>query len=305
MISAEITSSVETAAAGGCVVCGARLTGRPHLEVGDFRLFRCPDCATWSSHPRVDVAHQAALHDSAEYFEHEYFKGRREVSARIERRCEDIFGRLSCAVDPRSLGGERLLDVGCDTGGFLESAARQFGIKPVGLDVAARAVRASSAAGIEAYHATIESAPAELRDFRVITAIDVVEHVTDPLGFLRAVKARLAPGGAVYLETPNIRSSVYGVGRMLCGALGGRPRPVFERLFPPQHIQYFTSQSLERLVGKSGLELVRMGRRHLPSADISASAVVRSGVGLMQVADRLTRREILIWAVLRRPAREL
>jgi 2-polyprenyl-3-methyl-5-hydroxy-6-metoxy-1,4-benzoquinol methylase len=270
--------------------------------VGNTSLFRCSQCETWSSLPRVDTSHQAALHDSAEYFDHEYFKARRQITQHVEKRCRQVFERLTAAIDTSSLRGLRLLDVGCDTGTFLECAAQQFGIVPVGLDVASRSVSTCLSAGIEAYQATIETAPENLTSLRAITAIDVVEHVADPAGFLRALRARLAPGGVVYLETPNIRSAVYRLGRALCRVLGGHPRGVFERLFPPQHIQYFTVQSFERLMRDAGFDVVRTGTRVLPWADIGTSLLVRAAVSLLEVVDQLTGNEILIWAVVRQPA---
>jgi 2-polyprenyl-3-methyl-5-hydroxy-6-metoxy-1,4-benzoquinol methylase len=270
--------------------------------VGNTSLFRCAQCGTWSSLPRVDTSHQAALHDSAEYFDHEYFKARRQITPHLEQRCRQVFARLAVGIDTASLRGQRLLDVGCDTGTFLECAAQQFGILPVGLDVASRSVSTCLSAGIEAYHATIETAPENLASLRAITAIDVVEHVADPAGFLCALRARLALGGVVYLETPNIRSSVYRLGRVLSRVLGGRPRGVFERLFPPQHIQYFTIESFERLARDAGFEVVRTGTRVLPWADIGTSLLVRAAVSSLELVDRLTGNEILIWAVLRQPA---
>jgi 2-polyprenyl-3-methyl-5-hydroxy-6-metoxy-1,4-benzoquinol methylase len=298
MISAELSSSA--AVATDCIVCGAALNSL-HLRVGDVQLFRCPDCATWTSHPRIGAVEQAAIHDSDAYFDHPYFAGRRGLTLRARQRCRDVFRRLSAAVDLPSLSGQRLLDVGCDTGLFLECAREQFGIVPVGVDVAERSVRVAAVAAIEVHRSTLEDAPTDLQGFRAITAIDILEHVTDPLGFLCAARNRLAPGGALYLETPNIRSAVYVVGRVLARLLSGRPTWMFERLFPRQHIQYFTAKSLALLANKTGLEVVRIGTRVLPWPDISASLVVRAGVSLLQIADRFTRSEALIWAVLRRP----
>jgi SAM-dependent methyltransferase len=294
----------ERAASGAhpfCIVCDHPLNGDPQVSTEGVRLFRCSECDTWSSHPRIDATLQATIHDSGDYFDHPYFKGRREMTKRIQVRCRELFERLGCAIDTHSLRGERLLDVGCDTGIFLKCAARQFGIIPVGLDVASRAVAASTSAGIETYQATLEAAPEHLTGFRAITAIDVVEHVVDPAGFLRAVRSRLGPGGVVYLETPNSRSAVYWLGRMIGSVTGGRPRGVFNRLFPPQHIQYFTVQSFERLARQAGLEVVRIGTRILPWTDISTSVPVRAAMSLIQTSDLLTGNEILIWAVLRRP----
>jgi len=99
------------------------------------------------------------VHDDAQYFEHPYFQHRRNAQAGNNRRCRQIFNRLCAAIDPSSLRGERLLDVGCDTGALLLSAARQFGIVPVGGDVSSQAIHQIKAQGIEAYVTALEHAP--------------------------------------------------------------------------------------------------------------------------------------------------
>jgi 2-polyprenyl-3-methyl-5-hydroxy-6-metoxy-1,4-benzoquinol methylase len=42
--------------------------------------------------------------------------------------------------------------------------------------------------------------------FRLVTAIEVIEHVESPIGFLRNVRRLLVPGGVAVLTTPNVDS---------------------------------------------------------------------------------------------------
>ena len=285
-----------------CVACGASLQGNVEVRLQDSQLRRCGSCGTWVHFPRPDPVKQAAIHDNEDYFDHPYFKLRRGVDQAQLRRCRQIFDRLSVAADIPWLRGRRLLDVGCDTGAFLSAAAKEFGIQPVGLDVGARSVAIAAERGIEVYQATIEQAASHLRDFAVITAIDLVEHVSDPASLLRQIRDRLCPGGVAYLETPNIYSAVYKIGRVLARVTGGRPGALYERLFPPQHIQYFTRTSLNALARACGLDLVHTGTRVLPWDDIASSLLVRTAMVGMQLLDRLTEERILTWTVLRRPA---
>ncbi len=194
-----------------------------------------------------------------------------------------------------------MLDIGCDTGVFLMAAARQIGVIPVGVDVNRSAVSVAIREGIEAYHGTLESAPAQLQDFPLITAVDLIEHVANPKALLAEIRKRLCPGGVAYIETPNIRSAVYRIGRALSNLLGGRPAGLYDRLFPEQHIQYFTCESLSAVVHSSGLEVVEIRERRLPAESIAASLPVRMAMAAMQAIDILTRERILIWAVIRRP----
>lgn len=41
-------------------------------------------------------------------------------------------------------------------------------------------------------------------EFRLVTAIEVIEHVESPIGFLRNIRRLLAPGGVGVITTPNV-----------------------------------------------------------------------------------------------------
>ena len=271
------------------------------VRLGKARLTACPACGSWTYFPRLTPAEQANIHDDSDYFDHPYFELRRIVTPAQLRRCRDIFSRLSTACAVPQLRGQRLLDIGCDTGVFLRAARDEFGVVPIGVDVSARAVAAAREEGVEAYQTLLEEAPPQLTGLPLATAIDVIEHVPDPGAFLRQVRSRLAPGGVLYVETPNIRSAVYALGRVLSHLIDGSGSGMIQRLFPPQHVQYFTADSLSRLAKDSGFEVVRVDTRVLPLSDIAASVTTRLAVGTLQLLDRVLRREILVWAVLRRP----
>lgn len=284
-----------------CVICGNALARRAAVRMKESQLLACPSCGSWIYLPRGGARAQAVLHDNNRYFEHPYFKLRRLITPGQRRRCRDVFAHLSTALEFPSWRGQRILDIGCDTGLFLKTAQEEFGIVPVGIEVAERAVEIARRQGVEAYRTSIEEAPAELRDFPAVTAIDLIEHVADPREFLGQVRDRIRPGGVLYLETPNIRSLVYRFGQVLFRATGGRPGALLERLFPPQHIQYFTARSLEALARAAGFDVLHLSERRLPSSDVAASPVVRLVIGALQACDGLLGTEILLCAVLRRP----
>jgi SAM-dependent methyltransferase len=287
--------------ATACAVCHAPVGQDAAVRLGKSHLTVCSRCGSWTYFPRPTPEEQARIHDDSEYFDHPYFELRRRVTPTQRRRCRDIFWRLSIACGFTALRGQHLLDIGCDTGVFLRAAREEFGVVPIGIDVSARAVAAAQQEGIEAYQTLLEEAPPHLTGLPLATAIDVIEHVPDPGAFLREVRSRLAPGGVVYVETPNIRSAVYGLGRALSRIMPGSGSAVIQRLFPPQHVQYFTPPSLNWLAREADLEVVRIDTRVLPLPDIAASVATRLAVGVLQVLDRVLRREILVWAILRRP----
>ncbi len=292
----------ESRPTGRCVICGGALEATPAVRLARYSLVRCVECRTWNMTPRPTPQAQSEFHDSDTYYDHPYLEHRRRNTPAIDRRCADVFRRLSPFVNVASLRGQRMLDIGCDIGQFVASAARQFGVVPVGVDVAQLAIKEAQAAGVEAYACTLEDAPPSVTDFPVITAIDLIEHVADPADFCRALKGRLRPGGVAYVETPNVWSAVYRFGRALGAATGGHPAGVLARLFPPEHLQYFSRDGLKRLADGAGLEVLTQDSRVLPAAEIAVGLTTRIGLGAMQLADYLGGEKILRWAVLRRPA---
>jgi 2-polyprenyl-3-methyl-5-hydroxy-6-metoxy-1,4-benzoquinol methylase len=278
------------------------LNERPRVRLNGASLTECVDCQSWIYAPRPDQSVQAAIHDSAEYFDHPYFDLRRAVTPALRTRCRMTFDRIGRCTDLQSLRGQRMLDIGCDTGAFAQCAAEEFGVVPVGIDVAKRAVTAAQQRGIEAYQTTIEQGPEQLRDFELITAIDVVEHVSDPARFLKEIASRLAPGGLAYVETPNIRSAVYRLGARFCAITRGQPVSVWDRLFPAQHLQYFTPTSFAAIVRGAGLDARLVETRVLAQRDLATGQMVRLAVGAMQAYDRLSNDRILITGVAAKPA---
>jgi 2-polyprenyl-6-hydroxyphenyl methylase / 3-demethylubiquinone-9 3-methyltransferase len=101
-----------------------------------------------------------------------------------------------------------LLDIGCGAGLAAEGFARH-GFEVLGLDAAAEAIEAARA------HAAGQKLPlkyrvgvpedllAEHQQFPIVTALEVIEHVPDPLIFLATLRDLLLPGGRLFLSTLN------------------------------------------------------------------------------------------------------
>jgi 2-polyprenyl-3-methyl-5-hydroxy-6-metoxy-1,4-benzoquinol methylase len=282
-----------------CVACGAVLDSRDWIRVPPITLRACPRCASLTALPRPTPEAQAALHDRVDYFAHEYFDHRRRNEQRTRARCHDVFERIAGAVNLNGLKGARHLDIGCDTGQFLAAAAAAYGLVPVGLDVASRSIERARANGIEAYPVALEDAPPSLGTFTVITAIDLIEHLAEPVRFFEQVAQRLTPDGACYVETPNIASTVYSVGAVLAALSKGRSSAAV-RLFPPEHVQYFSAAGLARAAARAGLTVVRSGTRVLPRHDVGVGAVTGAIVAALQALDVVRGTRILHWAVLQK-----
>lgn len=112
-------------------------------------------------------------------------------------------------VDARerfALAGRTAIDVGCGAGLLAEPLAR-MGAQVTGVDAAPENIAAARAhavgQGLEIDYFAGELAALPPATFDLVTSMEVVEHVTDPVAFIAGLAVRLAPGGLMILSTPN------------------------------------------------------------------------------------------------------
>ncbi len=110
----------------------------------------------------------------------------------------------SAGFTPRA--GRTALDVGCGAGLLAEPLAR-MGAKVTGIDAApenaAVAAAHAEAAGLDIRYLAGELEGLAGERYDLVTAMEVVEHVTDPAGFVAGLADALAPGGLLVMSTPN------------------------------------------------------------------------------------------------------
>ena len=114
-------------------------------------------------------------------------------------------------IDQRaSLRGKRVLDVGCG-GGILSDAMARRGADVLGIDLSTKALRVASLHALEANTPSVryrevsaETLAAESpSEFDVVTCMEMLEHVPDPLSVVSACAALVKPGGWLFFSTIN------------------------------------------------------------------------------------------------------
>jgi len=224
-----------------CPACGI---DDPALryDLSPYRVVQCSACALSYLSPRLNEAAMLRFYGDESYFEDGDvgYTGylQQEQSLRYS------FRRFLRHLHRKGLAGGALLEVGCGYGFLLDEARPYFDYR-VGIDLSGAVTRAAERAD-RVYQGDLDRLPVEQR-FDCILLVSVIEHVHNPVDYLRALRERLRPGGKVVVATPNVDS----IFRRLLGARW----PAFQVV--PEHVSFYNGPTLSALMTKAGLHGVR------------------------------------------------
>lgn len=240
-----------------CPCCGVKDCVNTNDFHGNYKIKVCRQCRTQYVSPAP----------SARAIQHYYSQGKcnrmltnitanRASSFNVDDRVEEIISRLE------TLNKEhiRILEVGCSSGRFL--AGLQKALKDrlpnkkfilVGIDLDEEAINHAENPEIE-FHCLsaeqfVETALQQSIQFDIIVHFELIEHLLDPIDFVTKLKSLLYKGGYMIFTTPNALgldnlASDYNTRRLIAHAI-----------FPPMHLNAFSTQNIGVLALKSGFYL--------------------------------------------------
>lgn len=139
--------------------------------------------------------------------------------------------------------GSRVLEVGCGKGAFRAWLAPD--VAYTGLEFNDEAVRKAQAAGLDVRKQPVQEHAAAGARYDVVCSFQVLEHVTDPKGFVHACVQALVPGGKLIIAVP-AQDSFLAVA------------PNAPLNMPPHHVSRWSDQALARLAQREGLATVEL-----------------------------------------------
>ncbi len=134
----------------------------------------------------------------------------------------------------------KLLDVGCGIGYFLEEAKKR-GWEVYGTEFTDEAVSICQQKGIHIHKGVLNPDDFEAESFDVITSFEVIEHINNPIEELSNFNTLLRKGGLVYVTTPNFNS-----------LLRYRLKAAYNVITYPEHLSYYTPKTLKQVFKKCG-----------------------------------------------------
>jgi SAM-dependent methyltransferase len=188
---------------------------------------------------RIDGALTAADQYEAQYHQR---KRNKRWTHRVKKAARQIRAALRFGTS------DSVLDLGCSVG-YVVSAAQSLKLRGAGVDVSTYAVAQCLEKGLTAKVGTLEKIPFASGEFGLVFMRHVLEHTATPRDALAEASRVLNDRGLLVIHVPDGR---YWKGRLF--------RKTY-RYFRPddlgaQHAVYYVEDSLLKLLGQCGFEVV-------------------------------------------------
>ena len=139
----------------------------------------------------------------------------------------------------------KLLEIGCSAGMFLFNI-KDYVNEVVGIDYDSKSARfASNKCSCPVFDVDIEDTGLDEQTFDIICMFQVLEHVENPIEFIRKVSKYLKPSGLLYIEVPNLHDALIHAYDL--------PNH-YNFYFHSSHRWYFTKNSLRILADSVGFD---------------------------------------------------
>ena len=164
--------------------------------------------------------------------------------------------RLAWIQEHVSISGKKVLDVGCG-GGILAESMAIAGAQAKGIDLSEKALKVadlhSLETGVQVQYECISAedlAKKEAGQYDVVTCMEMLEHVPDPLSIIKSCATLVKPGGKVFFSTLNRNPKSY-----LFAIIGAE---YLLRILPKgthDYKKFIKPSELNEFIREAGLEL--------------------------------------------------
>ena len=290
-----------------CPICDEAEVAPLYVTDG-FTLGRCPGCRLVRQSPRPTADHiRETNYDGVAQTRGNFF-GReldRQGLESWQSQPLDAYEAGVAAVDAqREAGAARglWLDVGASTGSLLV-AARNAGYEVTGVELGSGQVQVCREVhGFDVFHGALEEAAFPDAHADVVSYRHVLEHIHDVVEELQEAHRVLRPDGLLLIEVPNFGGLRYTSGRLRTALR--LSKPVWRKLNLPEHLYYFTIDTLRQLLERTGFRVrswgtygkTRLNRSIFRKAYDGARDGLRVGNKLRVVAQRIELPERVVVA---------
>jgi 2-polyprenyl-3-methyl-5-hydroxy-6-metoxy-1,4-benzoquinol methylase len=244
-----------------CPYCASTGAGIRY-DFNECAIVRCHFCNLMWLHPTPSLDQLAEVYASEYFANKEFLKGNKEthiwgytdyIAERINKQYQyQKLVRNAKNMLLENNGAARnsklsWLDVGCGLG-YLLDVAFDEGFAVSGIEFNKSAVEYIRSKYVyDVRHGDILKADFQ-KNFDVISAIDVIEHLHDPFGFIRKLRQTIEPNGLLIIGTMDSDSPI--------SRLFGKRLEDFRRI--REHLFFFSRKTLSAILESNGFEVLHI-----------------------------------------------
>jgi len=231
-----------------CPLCGLESDQilAHELRRGEGKVLYCIDC---------DYGFLAtnSIADTKAYYDNEYrkeYSHTSKASATSPSEMFEIYSRFQgnrlSFIKPVLTPNSKVLEVGAGAGQFLTHIKSDVKTShAIELDKEC-CTFLENKIGIEADSEFLENSRFADEKYDVVCAFQVMEHVEDPIAFLKSLKKVTRPNGEIFIEVPNLRDALLSVWDV----------PSHRKFFyHSAHLHYFTENILKKIAQNVGFNI--------------------------------------------------
>lgn len=201
-------------------------------EKGNFNIYTCRKCGTLYA-----VGKEAAVFDYDTYYNEDNLA----IPDFVLQRLTEIVQTFE-----KYRQNNRFLDVGCGAGTLLKVALKE-GWQAEGVEVSLPSIEFLEKQNMKVFHGDLSAAKFPNGSFDIATAVEILEHIPDPINILKEIHRVLRPGGLLWATTPH--------GKGMSARLLGTD---WTCVTPPEHLHLFSVKGTKNLLAEAGFRNVRV-----------------------------------------------
>lgn len=258
-----------------CPVCSSQ--GVAAFEKYGYAHKKCETCSTiWCSERPTEelLGEYYAEWDAPKYWT------RLLINTEVERKALQYAPRVEKIVSVHKAHGggtSRAADLGAGSGAFAKALLDSgFFNEVVAVDFSDDCVAACSKLGITAIKGSVQ----DISEVDILTMNDLIEHVFDPISFIKSCHAALNDGGFIAIACPNGEGFDFSI-----------MKEKTVNITPPEHLNYFNPFSMTRLLEENGFEVVSIETPGILDVQIVLRALKD---GVIEMTDNLYLKNLIL-----------
>ncbi|OGG12605.1 hypothetical protein A3D77_04680 [Candidatus Gottesmanbacteria bacterium RIFCSPHIGHO2_02_FULL_39_11] len=243
---------------------------------GKYKLYRCNKCELVFVYP---LPNESELNKYYEKFNY-------SLGFESENQIRKDSNKTLISLKYLMKTGKKLLDIGCGAGFFLDEA-RKKGFIVEGTDMSNEVIRyARDRLKLKVFRGNFNSINIDKlkkNRYDAITLIQFIEHITSPHRIIENVYSILKPDGIICIVTPNINGWLYKI-----------LKSEYNYLIPPEHVIYYSSKTLSKLLNFHKLKPIKVETWGYPDDMYRIITKLVRGTLQSEIKTQIPSRDIMV-----------